>query len=137
MPRFVALFAAALALFLAACGGSDDEPPKDPVENVPEEAGAREKVRIAGNPDETELPAAEGKPVAALAGELSAGPQLALATSIFTTGGASRLAFGVIGQDGKPVYGPTAVYVAPSPGEPAEGPFVAPADVLLTEARYR
>ena len=36
-----------------------------------------------------------------------------------------------------PVYGPTAVYVAPEPGAPAEGPFVAPADVLMTDARYR
>ena len=43
----------------------------------------------------------------------------------------------MIGQDGTPVYGPTAVYVAPTPGEPAEGPFVAPADVLLTDKRYR
>ena len=35
------------------------------------------------------------------------------------------------------MYGPTAVYVAPNPGAPAVGPFVAPADVLLTEGRYR
>ena len=47
------------------------------------------------------------------------------------------MAFGVIAEDGMPVYGPTAVYVAPEPGAPAEGPFVAPADVLMTEARYR
>jgi hypothetical protein len=47
------------------------------------------------------------------------------------------MAFGVIAEDGTPVYGPTAIYVAPDPGAPAEGPFVAPADVLMTEARYR
>ena len=47
------------------------------------------------------------------------------------------MAFGVIAEDGMPVYGPTAVYVAPEPGAPAEGPFVAPADVLMTDARYR
>ena len=29
------------------------------------------------------------------------------------------------------------MYVAPDPGKPAEGPFVAPADVLLTDPRYR
>ena len=46
----------------------------------------------------------------------------------------SRMAFGMINQDGTPVYGPTAIYVAPTPGDPAEGPFLAPADVLLTEA---
>ena len=43
----------------------------------------------------------------------------------------------MIGQDGTPVYGPTAVYVAPTPNDPAVGPFVAPADVLLTDKRYR
>jgi hypothetical protein len=138
MPRFVALFAAVLALLVAACGGSDNkDTPPNPVENVPEESGVRERVQIAVNPDETEFPATDGKSLEDLANEMTAGPQLALATSIFTTGGESRMAFGVIGQDGKPVYGPTAIYVAPAPGEPAEGPFVAPADVLLTEKRYR
>ena len=68
---------------------------------------------------------------------MAAGPQLALATSVFTTPGPSRMAFGMIAPDGTPVYGPTAVYVAPTPDDPAEGPFLAPADVLLTEARYR
>ena len=68
---------------------------------------------------------------------MTAGPDLALASSVFTTGGDSRMAFGMINKDGTPVYGPTAVYVAPTPGDPAEGPFLAPADVLLTEARYR
>jgi hypothetical protein len=47
------------------------------------------------------------------------------------------MAFGMVGPDGLPVYGPTAIYVAPTPTDPAEGPFVAPADVLLTDARYR
>ena len=138
MPRFVALLAAVLALLVVACGGSDNpDTPKDPVENVPEESGVRERVQVAVNPDETEFPAADGKTLEELANEMTAGPSLALASSIFTTGGDSRMAFGVIGQDGKPVYGPTAVYVAPTPGEPAEGPFVAPADVLLTAPRYR
>ena len=68
---------------------------------------------------------------------MAAGPQLALASSVFTTPGDSRMAFGMINPDGTPVYGPTAVYVAPTPGAPAEGPFVAPADVLLTDKRYR
>ena len=48
-----------------------------------------------------------------------------------------RLAFGMIDDRGQFVYGPTAVYIAPTPESPAQGPFVAPADVLVTEARYR
>ena len=138
MARFVALLAAVLALLVAACGGGgDSDTPKDPVQNVPEEAGAREKVKVAVAPDEAEFPAADGKTLEELAGTMAAGPSLGMATSIFTTGEPSRMAFGVIGNDGKPVYGPTAIYVAPTPTDPAEGPFVAPADVLLTDARYR
>ena len=138
MARFVALLAAVLALLVAACGGSGtSDEPKDPVQNVPEESGAREKVKVAVAPDEAEFPAADGKTLEELAGTMAAGPSLGMATSIFTTGEPSRMAFGVIGNDGKPVYGPTAIYVAPTPTDPAEGPFVAPADVLLTDARYR
>jgi hypothetical protein len=138
MARSVALLAAVLALLIAACGGGgDSDEPKDPVENVPQEAGVREKVKVAVNPTEAEFPAADGKSLEELASTMSAGPSLGMATSIFTTGDPSRMAFGVIGNDGKPVYGPTAVYIAPTPTDPAEGPFIAPADVLLTDARYR
>jgi hypothetical protein len=55
---------------------------------------------------------------------------------VFTVG-RQRLAFGVIDEQGQFVYGKTAVYLARSPDEPAQGPFVAPADVLVTEGRYR
>jgi hypothetical protein len=43
----------------------------------------------------------------------------------------------MIDKQGQFVYGPTAVYLAPNPGAPAQGPYAAPADVLLTEGRYR
>jgi hypothetical protein len=43
----------------------------------------------------------------------------------------------MIDEDGRGVYGPTAVYIAPNPDSPALGPYVAPTDVLLTEKRYR
>ena len=137
MPRVFAVIAAALTLFVAACGGQNDDSPPDPVRNLPDEPGVREAVKVAVDPDETEFPAADGKTLQELADTMAAGPQLALASSIFTTGGDSRMAFGMIAQDGRPVYGPTAVYVAPTPTDPAVGPFVAPADVLLTDARYR
>jgi hypothetical protein len=131
------LIAAALMLLVAACGGSGDEAPKNPVGNVPSENGIREAVQSASSPAETDFPVSSGKTLQELADTMTAGPDLALASSVFTTGGDSRMAFGMIAKDGTPVYGPTAVYVAPTPGDPAEGPFLAPADVLLTEARYR
>ena len=123
-------------LALAGCGGGSDPVPADPVEQVPESGGLREAVREAQNPDPESFPPVEGKTLQQVADLVGAGPQGALAVRTVTTGD-SRLAFGVIGQDGKPIYGPTAVYVAPTPNDPAEGPFVAPADVLLTQARYR
>jgi hypothetical protein len=124
-----------LVLLAAGCGGSKAS--KDPVQSVPSENGVRAAIQRASGPAKTEFPAADGKTtLEQLASKLSAGPSLAMASSVFTVG-ENRMAFGVIAKDGVPVYGPTAVYVAPSPGQPAEGPFVAPADVLLTQARYR
>jgi hypothetical protein len=142
MVRVLAPVLALLALvgvLVIACGGGDSgtEQSADPVERVPSENGIRESVQAASNPAEADFPAAEGKTLQELADQMAAGPQLALATSVFTTPGPSRMAFGMIAPDGTPVYGPTAVYVAPTPADPAEGPFLAPADVLLTEARYR
>jgi hypothetical protein len=124
-----------LAAILAGCGGGGGSS-GDPASNVPSENGIREKVESASGPAKADFPSPAGKSLEQLANTLRAGPSLAMASSVFTTG-ANRMAFGVIGQDGQPVYGPTAIYVAPTPAKPARGPFLAPADVLLTQARYR
>jgi hypothetical protein len=138
MLRATTILTVSLALLVAACGG-DKEPatPSDAVQNVPTENGVRENVKKASDPTAAEFPAANGATLQELASKMAAGPQLALASSVFTTPGDSRMAFGMIASDGTPVYGPTAVYVAPTPDAKAEGPFVAPADVLLTDKRYR
>ena len=135
-PGLATLLALASLLAAAGCGGSSSESPADPVEQVPDTGGMRAAVREAQSPDPASFPPAKGKTLQQVADLVGAGPQGALAVKSVTTG-ESRLAFGVIGQDGKPIYGPTAVYIAPTPNDPAQGPFVAPADVLLTEARYR
>jgi hypothetical protein len=59
-----------------------------------------------------------------------------MASSIFPVG-TDRLAFGIIDNRSGFVYGKTAVYIAPDPARPAEGPYPAPADVLVTQGRYR
>ena len=124
-------------LTLVACGGGGEPAaPADPVEQVPDTPGLREAVREARKPDPTSFPPAEGKTLQQIADLVRSGPQAALATSILTTG-ENRFTFGVIGQDGKPIYGPTAIYIAPDPTQPAQGPFVAPADILLTQDRYK
>jgi hypothetical protein len=131
MKRALAL---GLLLLVAGCGGGSNS--KDPTQSVPSDNGVREAVKNATLPGKTDFPQPGGKTLEQLANSLQAGPSLAMASSVFTVGD-NRLAFGVIAKDGVPVYGKTAVYVAPTPSDPAEGPFVAPADVLLTLPRYR
>ncbi|MGH2948326.1 MAG: hypothetical protein ACRDPC_19070 [Solirubrobacteraceae bacterium] len=137
MLRRLALAALVGATLVAAgCGG--DEEPADPVGQVPTEGGLQERVRAAADPRESEFPAAGGKTLQELAEEVRGGGtvEAGLASSVFTVG-ENRLAFGVIDDQGQFVYGQTAVYVAPTPEDPAKGPFLAPADVLVTEGRYR
>jgi hypothetical protein len=132
----VALLAGAV-LTVAGCGGSNGES-DDPVSRVSEDGGLQERVRAASEPDEQAFPTSEGKTLNQLAEEIKGGgsTEVGLATSVFTVG-EDRLAFGMIDDQGQFVYGPTAVYAAPTPDDPAIGPFVAPADVLVTEGRYR
>jgi hypothetical protein len=135
MRRLV--LAALLAGAMVGCGG-DDGSSDDPVSRVPAEGGLQENVRAASKPDASIFPSVEGKSLNELAEEIRGGgsTEVGLATSVFTVG-KDRLAFGMIDDQGQFVYGPTAVYMAPTPDQPAQGPFLAPADVLITEGRYR
>jgi hypothetical protein len=135
MRRFV--LAALLVGALVGCGG-DDGNSEDPVSRVPTEGGLQERVRAASQPDAASFPTAEGKTLNQVAEEIKGGgsTEVGLATSVFTVG-KQRLAFGMIDGQGQFVYGPSVVYVAPTPDAPAKGPFAAPADVLVTQGRYR
>jgi hypothetical protein len=127
--------AAALVLVLAGCGGGKQA--ADPVEQVPAAGGLRNAVRTAQSPRPADFPATRGRSLQQVADAIGGGKlEAALASSVFDVG-TNRLAFGVIDDQGQFVYGKTAVYVAPKPGSPAQGPFVAPADVLLTRPAYR
>jgi hypothetical protein len=135
MRRLV--LAALLGCAMVGCGG-DDGSSDDPVSRVSTEGGLQENVRAASKPDASSFPSAEGKSLNEMAQEIKGGgsTEAGLATSVFTVG-KNRLAFGMIDDQGQFVYGPTAVYMAPTPDSPARGPFLAPADVLITEGRYR
>jgi hypothetical protein len=124
-----------LLALVAGCGGGSAKS-NDPVQSLPNDAKIRDAVKSASVPGKADFPEPGGKSLEELANTLQAGPSLAMASSVFTVGD-NRMAFGVIAKDGVPVYGQTAIYVAPKPSDPAEGPFVAPADVLLTLPRYR
>jgi hypothetical protein len=134
LRRVVTGALAAVVLGAASCGGGDDEPP-DPVAQVP--SGIQEKVRLARDPQRAEFPATGGKTLQELANEIGGGSEMGLAGSVFVAGRENRVAFGVIDQNAGFLYGKTALYVARSPNAKARGPYVAPADVLVTEAPYR
>jgi hypothetical protein len=132
------LLAGLCALLLAStgCGGNGgSKTSKDPVAQVP--SGLQEKVREARAPQPSEFPAGGGKTLQALADEIGGGPEMGLAGSVFLAGRENRVAFGVIDSSAGFLYGKTALYVARSPTSRARGPYVAPADVLVTEAPYR
>jgi len=127
----------AVALVLGAVGCGAAKQAADPVQQVPEANGLRERVRTAASPRAADFPATKGRSLQKVADAIGGGKvQAAMASSQFDVG-SNRLAFGVIDDQGQFVYGRTAVYVAPGPGKPARGPFVAPADVLLTKPAYR
>jgi hypothetical protein len=133
----LATLLAAGLLALAGCGG-DGGGSGNPVEQVPEKGGLRDKVVAAQNVKLSEFPATGGKTLQQMAEEVkgAGSSDVGLASSVFTVGN-DRLAFGMIDKQGQFLYGPTAVYLAPNPGAPAQGPYAAPADVLLTQGRYR
>lgn len=93
------------------------------------------KPAAAQRPAAGDFPAARGKTLQQIADGVEA-VQAGLATSEFTPG-QNRVAFGVIGKDNRFIYGNSAVYVAPTPSDPARGPFPAPADPLVVDPPFR
>ena len=75
------------------------------------------------------FPTAHGRSLRASAALVNSSAQFGAATGTFTPG-TRRLAFGLNASSGAFIYAPTAVYIAKSPGAPAQGPFLAPADPM-------
>jgi hypothetical protein len=133
--RRLAAGAAIAALALAGCGDDDADRPRAP--QAASSAKLRAELKGSTQSRAADFPATGGRSLRQVAGALDlAGPQVALAGSVFTTG-ANRLAFGVIDPKSGFVYGKTAVYVADSPAAAARGPYPAPADLLVTDPAYR
>ncbi|MGN6188245.1 MAG: TlpA family protein disulfide reductase [Conexibacter sp.] len=94
-------------------------------------------VARAAHPTRSEFPAVSGRTLRQLADALDGGgPQVAPATTEYVPG-RNRVAFGVIGRDGRLLYGDTAVYVARGEHAKALGPFLAPADSLQVRPAFR
>jgi hypothetical protein len=135
--------APSLALFavlgaLAGCGGGDDKGSATTSTDAATTPAAdiAQALREAQSPKRADFPATAGRALQQIADTVKAGPKAGLASSVLEPG-TNRLAFGVIGADNAFVYGKTAVYVAPDPGEQASGPYPAPADPMEVKPPFR
>lgn len=127
------MLAVGVVLGAAGCGGDDNSKPA--AEDDGRSSAFERQIGAAQNPTATDFPSAQGKTLQEIANGVSAveaGP----ATSEFTLG-KNRLAFGVIGKDNRFIYGQSAAYVAPTPNDPAQGPYLAPADPLVVDPPFR
>ena len=125
------------AALVAGCGEDSADEAEPAGGRLPEAAQLREQLQKATRPATTDFPAVRGRTLQQVAeGLTGTGTEVGMATSVFTPG-KQRVAFGVIDKKTGFVYGKTAVYVAEGPGRPAKGPFLAPADLLLTDEAYR
>jgi hypothetical protein len=133
--QFSSLLTFAALAALAGCAG-DNRDPAQPAQ--PASAELRRELGAATRPQPSDFPVTEGRTLQQLADQTVTvtGPEVGLATSVYTPG-RNRMAFGVIAPDGTYVYGRTAVYLAERADTPARGPYLAPADLLLTDAPFR
>jgi hypothetical protein len=150
--RFLSVRAAAVglsALGLAGCGGSGKTAGTAPTPSATTTAGttasassnaapppAVDQLRAAERPRAAEFPAAAGRSLKQLALLVKGTAQLGAATGTFTPG-IRRFAFALTDTSQRFIYAPTAIYIATSPGKPAHGPFLAPADPMGVTPSYR
>jgi hypothetical protein len=130
----LALACAAMIAF-AGCGSGSEEGGGATSPNA-RAAPASPEIVPAQHPARAAFPPAGGRTLQEIADTRTPGPQAGLATSVYTPG-ENRVAFGLIDRGNRFVYGPTAVYVAPRPGAPARGPYLAPADSLEVRTAFR
>ena len=90
----------------------------------------------AQHPHASQFPSAAGKSLKELGTLARSSVELGAATGTFTPG-TQRYAFALTTNAGAFVYAPTALYIAMSPGAPAKGPFLAPADPMSVLPQYR
>ena len=129
----ILILSCALLVGMAGCGGGGDD------DSGPEggqgESRFSRAIERAKDVSAEDFPAVEGRTLQEVADTVRA-VQAGLATAEFTPG-ENRLSFGVIDADNSFVYGKSAVYLAPTPGDRAQGPYPAPADALVVDPPFR
>lgn len=152
-PRRLALVFA-LALALVGCGsaaphtsstagaGAPPAPavpsaqPAQPVSDTAPVTKPVAELEAAEHPLRRQFPPVAGRNLRQVAAAANSTVQLTAATGTYTPG-VNRYAFGLTDSANAFVYAPSAVYIASAPSAPAIGPFLAPADPLAVEPRYR
>lgn len=126
------LLSAAVGSLALGCGGDESD------ESTSEAGDGRvsQQPEAAADPSSTDFPDPDGRTLEQLAKEATPGPEFANATSTYVPG-ENRVAFGLVSSEGQFIYAPTAVYVGRSPTSPARGPYLAPADSLVTDPAYQ
>ena len=128
--------AVVLLALIGGCGGEDSD--EDATPRGPASADLRRQLDATTRVDLADFPPVNGRTLRQVADEIEmVGPQLGLATQLFTPGRAQRLAFGLIDPKTGFVYAPTVVYLARGENGRASGPFRAPADLLVTDSPFR
>lgn len=129
----------AAAVLLAGCGGSGGSSSGSaPTPRGPSSSKLRAELDKATKVTASSFPAAGGRTLRQVADAIDGtGPQVSFASQTVVPGKSQRLAFGVIDEKTGFVYAPTAIYLAPSENAKAQGPYPAPADLLLTDAPFR
>jgi hypothetical protein len=145
------LAALAAAAVVAGCGSSSSSSSKTTSQpaatstatsssasqsTAPAAAPAVAQLPAAQHPSASQFPSASGKSLKDLGTLAKSSVELGAATGTFTPG-TNRYAFALTTGSGAFVYAPTAIYVASSPGAPAKGPFLAPADPMSVLPQYR
>ena len=131
-----------LALLMPGCGGNGGDGGGGDQGGRQEgrrAAETRRSLNGADRPREADFPKPErGQTLQAFADSIGAtGTKVGFATSVVEPG-RDRIAFGVLNDQNSFVYGPSAIYVARSPSSTrVDGPYLAPADLLVTEPAYR
>jgi hypothetical protein len=133
-----------MAVALAACGSSSQGSRTTPRSTTTSSAttGATDapavtpQLAAAEHPSRAAFPAAHRRSLRQLSRLVDSSVQLGAATGTFTPG-TRRFAFALTDKAGSFLYAPTALYIARSPGAPAQGPFTAPADPMGVAPRYR
>jgi hypothetical protein len=138
--------ASAVVLALSACGSgtkTQTTPSSASSSRAPNTAPstasaptAIAELPAAEDPRPGEFPAVAGRSLKQLAQLVDGTAQLGAATGTYTPG-IRRLAFALTDRSQRFIYAPTAIYIAPTPSSPAQGPFLAPADPMAVAPRYR